>query len=112
MKNVFLNLLNFKGKSKLKNAFWMYLVNNMAKDSEKKIPADSFKELNKKGDGQLTKEELNEGYEAIFGKSLSEEQLSAIFLRVDFNHKGYITYNGKWICSFQNFSLLLFLRRI
>ena len=41
------------------------------------------------------------GYESIFGNKLTTEQLDSIFSRVDFNRKGYITYNGSLLSDLE-----------
>lgn len=45
------------------------------------------------GDGRLSKEEIMEGYEKFFGKTLNKEDVDKIFELVDLNQNKYIDFS-------------------
>jgi len=51
-----------------------------------------FKEIDKNGDGTLSKEELYEGSVKIFGEQLTMVQINAIFEKADIDGSGSIDY--------------------
>jgi calcium-dependent protein kinase len=55
--------------------------------------ASVFKAFDKNGDGMLSKEEIKDGYEKIFGQSINQEQIEEMFSRVDIDNSGFIDYS-------------------
>lgn len=49
-----------------------------------------FKSLDKNGDGVLSKEEIQEGFEKNFGQSINQEQIDKMFEAVDLDNSGFI----------------------
>jgi Ca2+-binding EF-hand superfamily protein len=45
------------------------------------------------GDGKLSKQEIQQGYKDIYGAILSEEEVNALFLRVDIDKSNEIDYS-------------------
>lgn len=52
-----------------------------------------FKAFDTNGDGMLSKEEIKNGYEKVFGYSINEEQITAMFKAVDLDGSGYLDYS-------------------
>ncbi len=63
----------------------MYIGSQLISKSEKETLAKIFKAMDKDGDGRLSKEEIMEGYEKFFGKTLNKEDVDKIFDLVDLN---------------------------
>lgn len=64
----------------------------MTSNDEKKDLEKVFKSIDKDGDGQLTKEEILNGYEEHFGVPITEEQVDAMFEQIDIDGNGTIDY--------------------
>jgi calcium-dependent protein kinase len=68
-----INLKNFSGNSKLKQAALAFIATHLAKDEEKRDLDKIFKAIDINGDGDLSKEEVLMGYEEHFGIQITEE---------------------------------------
>ena len=64
----------------------------MVSQEEKNHLEKVFKSLDTNGDGNLSKEEILEGYEAHFGVPINEEEVDKMFLNVDVDGNGAIDY--------------------
>lgn len=64
----------------------------MATSQEKVNLLKTFQKLDLNGDGQLTREELLEGYRNIMNNPNPEEEVSNIMKMVDINESGAIDY--------------------
>ena len=51
-----------------------------------------FKTLDRNGDGRLSKDEVQEGYMAHYGKLISDDEVNQMFDAVDTDQSGYIDY--------------------
>jgi len=65
-----------------------------------------FKQLDKNGDGMLSKEEILEGYEEVFGIAINEEEVNKIFDDIDLDKNGTIDYT-EFIMSTLNEKIFL-----
>lgn len=99
------NLKNFNSKSKLQQAVYYFIVNNMATKEEKNDQIKTFKALDLNGDGQLTKEEINEGF-AKKKLQFSEDELQCLFDKLDSNQSGAIDYTEFVVASIDREKLL------
>jgi calcium-dependent protein kinase len=74
--------------------------------SEKENLDKIFKALDKNGDGKLSKEEIYEGYDTFFGKSMDKEGVDKMFDSVDLDQSGFIDYSEFVIAAMNEKSLL------
>lgn len=51
-----------------------------------------FQQLDKNGDGKLSKEEVLEGYEEVFNMPINEEEVDKMFSEIDIDGNGSIDY--------------------
>ena len=58
------------------------------------------------GDGKLSKKEIKIGYGDIFGKSLSDEEVEAMFAKVDADGSGEIDYSEFVVATMNEKNLL------
>lgn len=62
-------------------------------NKEKESLATIFKAFDTNGDGMLSKEEIKDGYEKVFGQSINQEQIEKMFEAVDIDNSGFIDYS-------------------
>lgn len=67
-----------------------HLLPSASKEKLQKV----FVELDKNGNGTLSKEEVLEGCKLAFGSELTPEEIEKIFQAVDSNESGEIDFNG------------------
>lgn len=51
-----------------------------------------FQQLDKDGNGSLSKQEILEGYEEVFGTPINEEEVERMFKEIDVDGNGSIDY--------------------
>ena len=83
----------FRSEQKLKTAAASYIGSQLISKSEKEKLGKIFKSLDANGDGQLSKEEIMNGYEEHFGKLLNEDEIDKLFNDVDTDKSGSIDYS-------------------
>ena len=66
----------------------------LATSDEKNEMLSTFQAIDKDGDGQLSREELLEGYKKILDKENVESEVDAILAAVDTDNSGFIDYSG------------------
>ena len=91
-KNVLLNIRNFNTKNKMQESIYFFLVNHMATKEEHKELIATFKALDTNNDGELSKEELYEGFKKI-DTHLTEADVDALMDRIDNNKSKAIDYS-------------------
>ena len=91
-KQTLLNLRKFRVHHKLQHAIWVFIVQNVANNEEKIKLLDVFKELDKDGDGIVTREDIITGYRTIFKVEDPSDIVEKIMNRVDSNNSGTIDY--------------------
>lgn len=92
-KNALTNLSKFRAEEKIKQATIAYIASQLLSKKEKENLSSIFKAFDKNGDGMLSKDEIKEGYQKIFGYAINDEQIEEMFSRVDLDNSGYIDYS-------------------
>ena len=87
------NLKAFRTERKLQYAVLSFISSQLLSKEESKKLAESFKRLDKNGDGKLSKEELMEAYQISMGYEAALEEVENIMQQVDINNSGYIDYS-------------------
>jgi calcium-dependent protein kinase len=90
----------------LKQATFAFIASQLLTKTEKENLDKIFKALDTNGDGKLSKEEIFEGYEQFFGKSLDKEGIEKMFDSVDIDKSGFIDYSEFVIASMNEKTLL------
>ena len=91
IKNMLNNLEMFTTKNKLQEGIFYYFINNMVTKKEHAELAQTFKILDIDGDGEITKDELSQGFKKL-NKIYSPEEIDEIFNLIDTDGSGSITY--------------------
>jgi len=71
------------------------MIHTLVTKAESDEMLDQFKAIDKDGDGQLSKQELLDGYYKIYGVHLDQETTDNLMKNLDKNKSGYIDYSGK-----------------
>lgn len=87
------NLKGFRADQKLKQATYAYIASQLLSKNEKENLSKIFMQIDKNGDGQLSKEEILEGYDKFFGKAMEKEDIEKMFDSVDTDKSGFIEYS-------------------
>jgi calcium-dependent protein kinase len=101
------NLASFSSSSKLREAILALIATQMTTESEKKELSETFKALDRDGNGVLSREELIEGYVKVFkDKAAAEAEALRIIESVDINNSGHIDFT-EFIIAASNAEKLL-----
>ena len=100
------NLKTFRADQKLKQATFAFIASQLLTKAEKENLAKIFKAIDKNGDGKLSKQEITEGYDKIFGKTLDKNDIEKMFDAVDSDRSGYIDYSEFVIAAMNEKQLL------
>jgi len=92
MKEVLLNLKNFRAERKLQQATLYFMVQQLLTSEEVKEIREIFFNLDEDQDGRLTKEEILRGYKKSKYFFCSLEEIEKIMDLVDIDKNGYIEY--------------------
>jgi calcium-dependent protein kinase len=87
------NLKNFRADQKLKQATFAFIASQLLTKNEKENLAKIFKAIDNNGDGKLSKEEILDGYDKFFGKTMEKEDVLKMFDAVDIDRSGFIDYS-------------------
>jgi calcium-dependent protein kinase len=100
------NLKNFRADQKLKQATFAFIASQLLTKNEKENLAKIFKAIDKNGDGKLSKEEILEGYDKFFGKTMERDDVLKMFDAVDIDKSGFIDYSEFVVASMNEKQLL------
>jgi calcium-dependent protein kinase len=92
MKQVLKKLKEFTITKKLQYAIWAFISNYVVCRQEKDKLLDLFNALDTNKDGQLSKDELKEGFKKFY-KDDSNKKIENIFKTIDKNDDKYLDYN-------------------
>ena len=92
-RKIYKNLSNFCEKSQLSTAVVTFITNYLMNDDELKLLKKLFFELDVKGVGVITREELFKGMEECFDKKITREEVDAIFSNIDYDNNGTISFD-------------------
>lgn len=90
------NLRSFKAMTTMQKAVLSYMAGHVITKEEEKKLRDIFTLLDKNGDGQLSQEEMLEGFKFLFGgnEELAKSEVMKTMKNIDINKNGTIDYNG------------------
>lgn len=100
------NMANFHATSKLKQATLAFIASQLLMKEEKEAIDEVFRALDLNCDGKLTPDEIKTGYKDFFDKDLSDQEVEAIFKRVNFRGTGAIDYSEFVVASMFEKNLL------
>lgn len=88
-----LNIKKFHTDRKLQQAAFTYMVNHLLSKQERNEMIELFQKFDINNDGQLSKDEINEGFKSILGELEAKVEVERIFRDMDIDKSGYIDYN-------------------
>ena len=92
-KKIYKNLSNFREQSQLSTAVTTFITNYLMKDDELKLLKKLFFELDVKGVGVITREELYKGMVECYGDKITREEVDQIFSNIDYDNNGTISFD-------------------
>jgi calcium-dependent protein kinase len=92
LKKAIINLKDFRADQKLQQAALAFIVRYQAKREEINDLRKLFMELNEKGDGRLTKEDLLKGMNRVLPISEATYEVDRIMSLIDNDQNGFIEY--------------------
>ena len=92
-KKIYKNLSNFCEKSQLSDVVVTFITNYLMNDDELKLLKKLFFELDVKGVGVITKDELFTGMDECFDKKITREEVDKIFSNIDYDNNGTISFD-------------------
>jgi calcium-dependent protein kinase len=91
--NTISNIKKFHHENKLQQATLSYIVNQLITKEEKNQLLAQFQSWDKNGDGVLSRDEIFEGYKALFGELKAKEDIDEIMESMDLDGNGTVDYN-------------------
>eukprot|EP01017_Pseudomicrothorax_dubius_P022951 TRINITY_DN2469_c0_g1_i4.p1 TRINITY_DN2469_c0_g1~~TRINITY_DN2469_c0_g1_i4.p1 ORF type:complete len:346 (+),score=96.27 TRINITY_DN2469_c0_g1_i4:154-1191(+) len=92
LKSSLANLKSFRAEQKLQQAAVTFIASHLISKEEKQQLINVFKDLDKNGDGVLSREEILEGYKKIMTESEAIAEADRIMEQVDIDKSGFIDY--------------------
>lgn len=100
------NLNAFHAEEKLKQATLSFLVSQMALKKDKEQVGSIFRAMDENNDGKLSRVEIKRGYFECFGRTIDDDEINAIFQRVDMDQDGSIDYTEFLMATIKEENLL------
>jgi calcium-dependent protein kinase len=100
------NLGRFTAQNKLKQATYAFIASQLVLKEEKHRIDELFCALDVNNNGRLSKNDIINGYKDVFGKVLSEEEVSEMFRRADYDNSGYVEYSAFVVATMNEKDLL------
>lgn len=100
------NLKNFNASSKLKQATYAFIASQLLSKQEKEQIDKVFRAMDANGDGKLSKEEIKNGYQTHFGRTMNDEEVDEMFNKVDADGSGEIEYSEFVVATMNEKNLL------
>jgi calcium-dependent protein kinase len=91
--NLINNMKKFGAGRKLEQATVSFIVTQLISKEERNELLSQFQTWDKNGDGVLSKEEIFEGYKALYGELKASEEADKIMESCDLDGNGTIDYN-------------------
>ena len=92
-RKIYKNLSKFREQSQLSTAVVTFITNYLMNDDELKLLKKLFFELDVKGVGVITRDELFRGMEECFGNKITREEVDKIFSNIDYDNNGTISFD-------------------
>ena len=92
-RKIYNNLKNFREKSQFSTAVVTFITNYLMNDDELKSLKKLFFELDEKGKGVITKEDLFRGMDECFDHKITKEEVEQIFSNIDYDNNGTISFD-------------------
>jgi len=92
-RKIYNNLSNFREESQLSTAVVTFITNYLMSDDELKLLKKMFFELDVKGVGVITREELFTGMEECFDRKITHKEVDEIFGNIDYDNNGTISFD-------------------
>jgi len=92
MKSALNNLKEFHNLNKFQDAVQTFIATQCLSAQDTKEVRAVFREMDKNGDGQLSKEELLRYFNEILGIEDAQEEVDRVMKKVDTDYNGYIGY--------------------
>ena len=92
-RKIYNNLKNFREKSQFSTAVVTFITNYLMNDDELKSLKKLFFELDEKGKGVITKEDLFRGMDECFDHKITKEEAEQIFSNIDYDNNGTISFD-------------------
>jgi calcium-dependent protein kinase len=92
IKTLFKNLKNYKRTSIIQETALAYLVHQFPRIKDVVNACKLFNQIDKSGDGKISKEELYNGLVGRYKTETLETDVDAIFKNLDMDNNGYIEY--------------------
>jgi Ca2+-binding protein (EF-Hand superfamily) len=86
------NLRDFRVERKFQHAVLTFIASQFINREESKQLADTFRNIDKNGDGKLSKDELLEAYNLTMKREEAVEEVEKIMRQVDVDGSGFIDY--------------------
>ena len=91
---------------KLRQAVYTYIASQLLFKEEREEIDKVFRGMDEDCDGQLSKEDIKQGYKRFFDKELSEKELDNLFRRINTSGTGFIDYTEFVIAAMQKSKIL------